>query len=675
MKQAWVLTYKDIAHLTFLRNRRTRDTMASQLRQLENGIMKYTMEDDSPRVSDYTNEEYSSSVSGASITPQIGDVQDLDVHDEILPIEQQAGLVHGHIHNYENFTYIHGHIHTNENASCNALESCVCDEDVKRKPSRRSSLHKHTNDLHSENFSECQHFEFLNCHDNTPLLPVNLDDDSITCNMHENCKPKIVEVCCDTLHNEDSSGPFPLNSGHVLPTEDVHLHEGTTDHTFDFERALLDCGLGDCIDIKCDLDTCDTNDLHCKYCDVVEELPSIKQEFDIEPTPNNQLSNLKRQRNESFSNEYIHMHSHVHHQHLEGFQHHLHHKQHHQHPENHHHHLFQLHEHQQKKIKTDDGSELINFEWNFKNQETKCEWENCSTMLNNSLQLQNHIMEDHILSEYPDLNATPAHDHSFECEWKNCDYSGVDIFSLVNHVNLKHGLQGLPDTLKFDLRKQDGSLEQLPTPSEALEKTTTRARRGRRIQQQQEEEPEQTVCKWLVEDEHGNQHDCNKQCRTAGELTDHLIVDHIGSGKSEYTCLWKGCDRNHRNFNQRQKIIRHLHVHTRYKPFKCEECGHSFAIESMLEQHMRTHSGEKPYACKQCGKHFATSSSLSIHMRTHTGEKPLMCKYPGCGKRFSESSNLTKHIKTHEKTYKCECCSKSFTKEKQLENHMAKYHT
>ncbi|ODV58578.1 Zap1p ASCRUDRAFT_77822 [Ascoidea rubescens DSM 1968] len=166
---------------------------------------------------------------------------------------------------------------------------------------------------------------------------------------------------------------------------------------------------------------------------------------------------------------------------------------------------------------------------------------------------------------------------------------------------------------------------------------------------------------------------CNKAFNNTNDLTNHIIQEHVGSGKSQYTCCWEECERNHRIFNQRQKIVRHLHVHTKHKPFVCSICQHRFSVDTMLQQHMRIHSGEKPFKCKICSKTFTTSSSLTIHLRIHSGEKPLVCKYPGCGKRFSESSNLTKHMRIHEKKYKCKKCCRSFDREEQLRGHLMRH--
>lgn len=269
-------------------------------------------------------------------------------------------------------------------------------------------------------------------------------------------------------------------------------------------------------------------------------------------------------------------------------------------------------------------------------RKNECHWSSCYMPLE-PLAFQQHIT----------AHLSPS---ELDCKWENCDFQAWNFESLLNHVNESHvvmdSLQNQPKLENLDFK-----------PSELLQPNTEDVKPS---------EPSENVirCEWTG---------CDQVFKNTADLTDHITQNHIGSGKSNYVCCWKGCDRKGRIFSQRQKIIRHLHVHTKHKPFKCDICGHCFSVEAMLEQHKRVHSGEKPFVCEFCGKRLTTSSSLSIHIRVHTGEKPLVCKYPGCGKRFSESSNLAKHMRTHEKKFKCTLCTKSFGKASQLQNHMSKH--
>lgn len=85
------------------------------------------------------------------------------------------------------------------------------------------------------------------------------------------------------------------------------------------------------------------------------------------------------------------------------------------------------------------------------------------------------------------------------------------------------------------------------------------------------------VCQWG---------DCQQSFATTSALMDHLSSEHIGSGKSQYFCSWKGCERaiEGRCFNQRQKIVRHVRTHVGDKPCICEICGRGFSESTTLAQ-------------------------------------------------------------------------------------------
>ncbi|GMK56492.1 hypothetical protein CspeluHIS016_0303320 [Cutaneotrichosporon spelunceum] len=191
----------------------------------------------------------------------------------------------------------------------------------------------------------------------------------------------------------------------------------------------------------------------------------------------------------------------------------------------------------------------------------------------------------------------------------------------------------------------------LPTPSPSLSPLNT-----------------EHLCLW---------HDCSvrEPFASSGELMAHLEEVHVGRGANEYRCRWAGCGNGEgRVFATRQKLIRHLRMHTQDRPFVCDECGQGFAEKAPLETHKRRHRDEKPFKCPYpgCGQAFTQKSGLNVHERTHTGVEPFRCET--CGRGFKEASNLTKHRRTHtgEKPFPCSHpgCGKRFARTDQLQRHM-----
>ena len=291
-------------------------------------------------------------------------------------------------------------------------------------------------------------------------------------------------------------------------------------------------------------------------------------------------------------------------------------------------------------------------QFNNLNQQT-CQWDNCDRQLP-SEQLMAHLEQDHIVKVEGDRPR-------YHCEWADCNFMEDLWENFVAHLG----------------HHQPHEVIRPPSPAAKSPVVTSPARKKPvsitkvKINPKKKEPIDPThTCKWEIADGVT----CNKLHASAGDLQNHLIEEHVGLGRLKYSCKWTGCVRHHgKEFIQRQKLLRHIHIHTNYKPFKCDECGLTFATTHMLQQHLRTHLGEKPYKCNICGKRFAANSSLSIHNRVHTGEKPLVCKYPGCGKRFSESLNLTKHMKVHER-FDCSECELSFDKKTPYALHLQTDH-
>ncbi|CAK1547899.1 unnamed protein product [Leptosia nina] len=106
-------------------------------------------------------------------------------------------------------------------------------------------------------------------------------------------------------------------------------------------------------------------------------------------------------------------------------------------------------------------------------------------------------------------------------------------------------------------------------------------------------------------------------------------------------------------------------------PYSCPYCGVEFQFSHALSEHTSTaHKKIKPYQCSKCSKRFTQQGGLQQHMRSHTGDRPFSCTY--CPKAFTQKSGLDQHLRIHTKTkpYKCVICSKAFCQSVHLQQHM-----
>lgn len=315
-----------------------------------------------------------------------------------------------------------------------------------------------------------------------------------------------------------------------------------------------------------------------------------------------------------------------------------------------------------------------------------CKWEKCSRPVDNS-SLVDHLLQTHVNNEYHYSNPVGTVPE-YECEWNDCNFVDADLKLFLDHLNT-HKLDNTESSPRSDIKiasplltpRSIESTVDTPLKMEKAEKgDPLPGRDGFNITEMKIMPKKSCVakpkdgiftCLWQTgQTETGEPILCNAQLHSDGELQEHLKCDHIGSGKSIYHCCWHGCERNGgKPFVQRQKLFRHIHVHTGHKPCRCDECGALFAVPAMLKQHKRIHSGEKPYVCNVCNKAFSSSSSLALHHRVHSGKRPLACPWPGCDKHFGESSNLSKHLRVHQAKHTCEVCNADLPCKKLLRKH------
>lgn len=631
------------------------------------------------------------------------------------PQNPMHGYVHGHIHRHRDHTHIHGHIHSHEEKPQIPQEEYYSTAAAKpleplgpgSRPEPSTSTSQNPNSSQQSNLPSelitCPLEELPECEE---VLCSELDD----C-YYSNCNDADIDECCTS--NIDPACEDPGCLGHEelsklaggLQVSQAPLYE-EPQHTI--------CNNPNCLQNE-DTTVCCYDDSHTKnhdnnLClnvndtkmftqifaefqkDYNKSINELNTDYDIlsESKTPSRLDNLSSAMTSFINSKDIHYPHEIH-------------------PINNIHKAFFHTNINEPNVY--NGNELTDFDFRFrfnsqlnkeahKLEELKqekpnhpyntfpCKWDNsCFSSVSND-NFVDHIVNDHFKDHR--LYANNISSSEINCEWGDCKDSFDSLDAFIHHIGTHKANQNLnvltPESTK------SATLDSLST---ALTPNVT-PDLGYNIKEEPKEDdykvnisnlqikPKRVkdpidanfTCQWdmgLGTD--GAPIKCNQTHDSAGSLQDHVIEDHIGSGKSSYKCEWVGCERhNGKPFPQRQKLLRHIHIHTNHKPWKCEVCGSSFAVESMLTQHLRIHSGEKPFECNVCGKRFATSSSLSIHHRVHTGEKPLICKYPGCNKKFSESSNLTKHMKTHFKAFPCKVCGETFDKKSTYIRHMQLHH-
>lgn len=165
---------------------------------------------------------------------------------------------------------------------------------------------------------------------------------------------------------------------------------------------------------------------------------------------------------------------------------------------------------------------------------------------------------------------------------------------------------------------------------------------------------------------------CDKQFTSTSGLKYHMNSNHA-LVKQQFPC-----DECHHVFPCKRVLQNHFRsVHSKDKPFKCNECGKYFKTDSTLYAHRKIHSKEAPHKCFDCGKGFKFKHHLDTHALQHnkTKEKTFECNF--CHKKFAALNNLTKHRKIHENTtsdFACHICGVKLMQKRYLKDHMKRVH-
>lgn len=136
--------------------------------------------------------------------------------------------------------------------------------------------------------------------------------------------------------------------------------------------------------------------------------------------------------------------------------------------------------------------------------------------------------------------------------------------------------------------------------------------------------------------------------------------------------------------SKRYNLVEHMAYHTRSKQLKCPICEKFYTKRDILNFHIKQMHGtdeDKPYQCDICSKRYVRLESLAIHVKVHMSkeerEKFRIHKCDQCDAVFSTKHNVKNHKKYKhqgEYAYFCAGCAKYFKSRLDYEIHRRNVH-
>jgi KRAB domain-containing zinc finger protein len=161
---------------------------------------------------------------------------------------------------------------------------------------------------------------------------------------------------------------------------------------------------------------------------------------------------------------------------------------------------------------------------------------------------------------------------------------------------------------------------------------------------------------------------CGKAFTVKEDLQMHVKRVHMKIKATKYRC--SECPYS---TDMKTHFTNHRRTHTGEKPFKCNESESAFAVKHTLDRHMKSiHmqiKGSK-YKCSECDYATDIKTHYTYHRRIHTKERPFKCEQ--CDSYFTQKSSLNTHIKfVHRKIkpFRCDQCVAAFVRKHELVSH------
>ncbi|XP_063371231.1 zinc finger protein 615-like isoform X12 [Cydia amplana] len=154
------------------------------------------------------------------------------------------------------------------------------------------------------------------------------------------------------------------------------------------------------------------------------------------------------------------------------------------------------------------------------------------------------------------------------------------------------------------------------------------------------------------------------------QLKYHTEIIHKGKARVKP----KKCPQCDQTFKEHYSKMIHLKdVHGITKTFPCHLCKATFTTRRAITQHTTRFHTEK-FKCEVCSKCFSIESKLKQHMRGHTGERNFIC--PICKNAYMHKMTLRKHMRSHSAAYKLVCseCGAGFHNKNDYVKHSKQWH-
>ncbi|CAH2100707.1 unnamed protein product [Euphydryas editha] len=180
---------------------------------------------------------------------------------------------------------------------------------------------------------------------------------------------------------------------------------------------------------------------------------------------------------------------------------------------------------------------------------------------------------------------------------------------------------------------------------------------------------------------------CDQLYPNLDTIRNHLKTEHkkefspAGNGMTEYNMEAKNgsfvchvCDKKFHSFP-----LFNSHMNCHVGKVVCENCGAGFLNQHHLMKHKESHMTKK-FSCKKCDRVFLKNSQLKYHDEIiHKGKdrvKPKKCQH--CSQTFKEHYSKMIHLKDVHgitKSFSCHVCKINLSTRRALTEHTTRYHT